>query len=182
VIALVVLAWLPVASAGALYINGVRADEPPAVTLEGVTVRIDAGGNIFIDAPRYNVQVVSAAPAPVVAARPATAAPSAAPLTWYLVSEDQASFGGAVDVYVNGAYVRRLQSGQSQVLVDLSAFVRPGTNTVKFAPLSPASRGELGAYIGGANGSGSTLRIDAPSVTWRAGMSLSAQEYTFVVP
>ncbi len=177
-IALVVLALLTQASAGALYINGVRADEPPAVTLEGVTVRIDAGGNIFIDAPRYNVQVVSAAPAPVVAARPATAAP----LTWYLVSEDQASVGGAVDVYVNGAYVRRLQSGQSQVLVDLSSFVRPGPNTVKFAPVSPASRGELGAYIGGANGSGSTLRIDAPSVTWRAGMSLTSQEYTFVVP
>jgi hypothetical protein len=178
VIALVVLAWLPVASAGALYINGVRADEPPALTLEGVTVRIDAGGNIFIDAPRYNVQVVSAAPA--VAVRPTVA--TAAPLTWYLVSEDQASVGGAVDVYVNGSYVRRLQSGQSQVLVDLSSFVRPGPNTVKFAPVSPASRGELGAYIGGANGSGSTLRIDAPSVTWRAGMSLTSQEYTFVVP
>ncbi len=177
-IALVVLAWLPVASAGALYINGVRADEPPALTLEGVTVRIDAGGNIFIDAPRYNVQVVSAAPA--VAVRPTVA--TAAPLTWYLVSEDQASVGGAVDVYVNGSYVRRLQSGQSQVLVDLSSFVRPGPNTVKFAPVSPASRGELGAYIGGANGSGSTLRIDAPSVTWRAGMSLTSQEYTFVVP
>jgi hypothetical protein len=177
VIALVALALLPLASAGALYINGVRADEPPAVTLEGVTVRIDAGGNIFIDAPRYNVQVVSAAPAPVVAARP-----TAAPLTWYLVSEDLASVGGAVDVYLNGAYVRRLQSGQSQVLVDLSSFVRPGPNTVKFAPVSPASQGDLGAYIGGANGSGSTLRIDAPSVTWRAGMSPTSQEYTFVVP
>jgi hypothetical protein len=181
VIALVALALLPLASAGALYINGVRADEPPAVTLEGVTVRIDAGGNIFIDAPRYNVQVVSAAPA--VAARPTTAATAtAAPLTWYLVSEDLASVGGAVDVYLNGAYVRRLQSGQSQVLVDLSSFVRPGLNTVKFAPVSPASQGDLGAYIGGANGSGSTLRIDAPSVTWRAGMSPTSQEYTFVVP
>ncbi len=179
-IALVLFALLRSASAGVVYINGVRADEPPAITLEGVTVRIDAAGNIFIDAPRYNVQVVSGAPS--LPPTPVRSAAVAAPLTWYLVSEDQASLGGAVDVYVNGSYVRRIESGQTQVLVDLSSFVRSGVNSVKFVPVSPASRGQLGAYIGGANTSGSTLRIDAPAVTWRAAVGQTAQEYTFVVP
>ena len=181
-IALVLLALLREAAAGSIYINGVRADEPPAVTLQGVTVRIDAAGDIFIDAPRYNVQVVSGSTLP---AAPSPAAPSyarASPLTWYLVSEDQASVGGIFDVYVNGAFVRRIESGQSQVLVDLSTFVQPGVNAVKFVPMSAASRGELGAYVGGANPAGPALRIDAPAVTWRASLGRNPQEYTFVVP
>ena len=183
-IALVLLALLREAAAGSIYINGVRADEPPAVTLQGVTVRIDAAGDIFIDAPRYNVQVLSGPDAAQAAAQ-SPAAPSyarASPLTWYLVSEDQASVGGIFDVYVNGAFVRRIESGQSQVLVDLSTFVQPGVNTVKFVPMSVASRGELGAYVGGANPAGPALRIDAPAVTWRASLGRNPQEYTFVVP
>ena len=178
-IALVLLALLREAAAGSIYINGVRADEPPAVTLQGVTVRIDAAGDIFIDAPRYNVQVLSG-PDAAQAAAPSYA--RASPLTWYLVSEDQASVGGIFDVYVNGAFVRRIESGQSQVLVDLSTFVQPGVNAVKFVPMSVASRGELGAYVGGANPAGPALRIDSPAVTWRASLGRNPQEYTFVVP
>lgn len=59
------------ARAGALYINGVRADDAPAVVLERCTVRIDEAGNVFIDAPGYR------APAPAPAASKAVRGPVA---------------------------------------------------------------------------------------------------------
>ncbi len=157
------------AMAGSVYINGVRADAPPPLDLKAVNVRIDAQGNIWIDAPGYQVQVVGGPPpAPV----------PMSTLVWYLVSEDEGSVGGVVDVYVNDRYVRRLQSGQSQVLVDLTSFVQGGTNKVQFVVRTPPT-GRMAAYIGGANPADSTLRIDAPPVTWRSTGSQQVQEFSF---
>lgn len=65
------------ARAGELYINGVRAQGMPVMTMENVTVRFDAQGNIWVDAPQYQVTVVKggtgAPPAP------ATTSPYPAP-------------------------------------------------------------------------------------------------------
>lgn len=78
------LAWIAAAFAGSVYINGVRADVLPEMTLEDVTVRIDGQGNLYIDAPGYRARVVSppgyASPTPAPTyAPPATPAPSYAP-------------------------------------------------------------------------------------------------------
>lgn len=45
------------ALAGAVYVNGVRADVLPEVVLERCTVRLDGQGNVFIDAPGYKVNI-----------------------------------------------------------------------------------------------------------------------------
>ncbi|MSP56808.1 MAG: hypothetical protein EXR69_14585 [Myxococcales bacterium] len=170
------------AFAGSVYINGVRADELPVVSLVGVNVRIDVTGNLYIDAPKYQVQVVggagvpAGAPAPAPSVRPA---PSAS--VWYLVSEDEGSSGGVVEVYVNDRYVRRLESGQAQVLVDLSGYVRPGANRVQFV-VRTAPAGRLAAYIGSGDSSQGVLRIDAPAVSWRSAGAPVTQEFTFTAP
>lgn len=167
--------WLcGLALAGTVYINGVQVDLLPVVTLYGATVRMDQDGNIWIEAPNYKVQVVgggapAAASAPVKVAR-----------TWYLVSEDEGSSGGIVDVYVNDQYVRRLQSGSSQVLLDLSSAVRRGANKVQFVVRSAPS-GRMSAYVGAGDDSSGALRIDAPPVTWRSTSASQVQEYTFTV-
>ena len=48
----------PVTFAGALYINGVRADAVRNMELKDVNIRVDGDGNVWIDAPRYSVEVV----------------------------------------------------------------------------------------------------------------------------
>ncbi|MBM4364831.1 MAG: hypothetical protein FJ102_01340 [Deltaproteobacteria bacterium] len=81
------------ALAGDVYINGVKADVLPVMTMEDVSVRFDQSGNVWIDAPLYRVTVVSpaasqaAAPAPSYTAPPASYSPPAttysAPATAY---------------------------------------------------------------------------------------------------
>lgn len=174
--------WLAgVALAGSVYINGVRVDLLPVVTLHGATVRMDQNGDIWIEAPNYKVEVVGGPPgAYTTPASASTVTPDATGRIWYLVSEDEGSLGGIIDVYVNDKYVRRLQSGQSQVLVDLSAYVHPGSNKVQFVVRS-APTGRMGAYIGAGDDSGDALRIDAPPVTWRSSGAPEVQEYTFTL-
>ena len=71
----------PVTFAGALYINGVRADAVRNMELKDVNIRVDGDGNVWIDAPRYSVEVVQPggeAPAPQNPA-PQTPAPQSPP-------------------------------------------------------------------------------------------------------
>ncbi len=87
------LLFASVALAGGVFVNGVRADVLPPVTLERCTVRVDAQGNIYIDAPGYKVAVTQAgdgpssvpagmygAPAGLSVAAPASAGAAAAPV------------------------------------------------------------------------------------------------------
>lgn len=157
--------------AGSVYINGVRADEPPAMSFENVDVRIDSAGNVYVDAPGYQVQVIGGA-SPAAVSAPASLG------QWYLVSEDEGSTGGIVDVYVNDQFVRRLQSGGTQVLVDLSSVVRPGPNTVQFV-VRQAPTGRLAAYVGVGREGGGGLQLDAPAVTWRSLGAPATQKMTF---
>lgn len=167
------------ALAGSIYINGVRADEPPAVSLVGVDVRIDGSGNVYIDAPRYNVQVVGGG-AP---SAPSQAAPAAAPASsWFLVAEDSGSRGAVADVYVNDRFVRRLSSGDAQVLVDLGPFVVSGYNSVRFVVAQPPEGGALRAYVGAGGVASGALRMDTPAVNWTAVGSQPDQRFSFVVP
>jgi hypothetical protein len=177
------------AGAATVYVNGVRADSLPEMSMRDVDVRVDAQGNIWIDAPRYKVEVVDGGVAavaggvvmtspPVYPTTPApppavvtswTAAPSrVAAATWYLVTEDAGSAGDDVEVTVNGKSVCHVRSGEGQVLVDLAPWLLPGPNTVAFNP-TPAGRpggGPLTLSVGRALSSGGVLRMDSPPVRY----------------
>lgn len=187
------LALVAAAFAGSVYINGVRADLLPEMTLEDVTVRIDGAGNLYIDAPGYRARVVSppaeptsqtytppprvasavppvAAPAPVAATPPSAspASPAAAVGTWWLVTEDNDSAGHQLEVLVNGTLVRRVRSGEPQLILDLSSFLRSGTNTVTITALPSPSLGGgvLNVYVGRGGNAGGTIRIDEPEIRY----------------
>jgi hypothetical protein len=160
----------PVTFAGALYINGVRADAVRDMELKDVNIRVDGDGNVWIDAPRYSVEVLqpggqtapaapqapTAPPAPmppVVAPTPITA-PVAAPMapaavsgaevaagTWWLVTEDNQSTGHTIDVYISGVLVKTIKSGDEAVLMDISRYVRRGQNEVLISARAGASLG-----------------------------------------
>lgn len=200
--------WMTTAAlAGKLYVNGVEigtVDCPPLAgqTFDGVQVAFDAAGNLQIVAPRYQIEVVDPAtgkpatpkPAPAAATAAPAPAPTGAPTPpeggqgiaagrWWLVTEDNASSGHSVDVYVNGALVRHVVSGESQVIEDISAWLRPGDNEVKIRSISPGTGegGTLYVYLGtGSNDSG-TVVMDPPQVQYGVGASKSGtyeRQYT----
>lgn len=199
-------ALLPSLLAGSVYINGVRADLLPEVTLNDATVRFDSQGNIWIDAPGYRVEVLPPAeyagsrstspsapaptpPAAAVATVPPVSGASASrvPLaTWWLVSEDNASSGQALEVVVNGTLAKRIASGDPQIILDLAPWLRPGPNTVVITPVPNGAQGggALVLYAGrGANLSG-TIHLDNPDVVYtrRAADGGGARQFTLTVP
>ena len=61
---MLLLAWLAQAVAADVYLNGVKASGLTNFELKDVNVRIAANGDVYIDAPRYSIEVVSAPKAP----------------------------------------------------------------------------------------------------------------------
>lgn len=207
------LLWLTSAAlAGHVYINGVNVDSLRDVTFDNVSVTIDAQGNLHVDAPGYTIEVVdpggtapapSPAPAPVpVTPAPVTPAPpgppAPAPMTasppaggvqtghWWLLTEDNASVGHTVHVFVNGVKVTVLQSGADPFILDIGPWLHSGPNTVEIKSNSAdASGGALYVYMGeGGNDSG-TIVMDAPSVQFGLGPSRNgphSRTYQLAVP
>jgi hypothetical protein len=160
-IALTVAASLApmLALAGSVFLNGVNIDSVKNTRFEKATVRIDAEGNVHIDAPGYAARVTtvtpSPAPAPAAPATPVAApdsgvttpaqapaassqapAPAAVPdrisQRYWLVTE-QTTPGMTdfdIDVYVNSRWLRRLRNNEDQVVVDITRQLRPGPNAV----------------------------------------------------
>lgn len=182
-----------------VYVNGVRADVLPVTTLTGVTVRFDAAGNVWIDAPTYAASTRDVAPAvspgslsaaPVATVRAASGSTGTGPPSgsWWLVTDDAGSVGQSLEVYVNEVLVRRVASGEPQVLLDLGAYLHPGPNTVRIVARPPAAApaGALSVYVGRGSATGDTVRIATIDLRYsrRAedGLAGSVKEYTVLVP
>ncbi|MBZ4332727.1 hypothetical protein ACIHQR_15270 [Corallococcus coralloides] len=144
------------ALAGSVFLNGVKIDGVTNTRFEKATVRIDAEGNVHIDAPGYAARVTTVTPTPpppstatppaaapldagVAAQAPAPAAPAASATApgritqrYWLVTE-QTTPGMTefdIDVYVNSRWLRRLRNNEDQVVVDITSQLRPGANAV----------------------------------------------------
>ena len=161
------LAVLSLAQAGSLYVNGIRADSLRDMEFKNVNLRIDANGDIYVDAKNYTIK--ASEPAPVNAPPPAIEAGVAAGHYW-LVTEDNASAGHTVEVRVNGVVVRTIRSGDPQVILDLAQYLRPGENQLTMAalpaPLAP-SGGVLHLYVGGGRNDNGVVRMESPQVDFQ---------------
>ena len=175
-------ALMATAHAGTLYVNGVRADGLRDFEFKSVTVRVDAEGNVWVDAPQYRIEV-QGTPEPVVPpaattaeARPTddvTRVPSSESAVapqgrYWLVTEDNASAGHTVDVVVNGNLVHKIQSGDGQVILDLGRYLKSGSNTIIFnaLPTSSLDGGALFVYVGTGSNNAGTLELDDPLITY----------------
>jgi len=159
------LAW-----ATTVYLNGVRVDVLPDLNLEGVDVRLDSAGNVWITAPRHTVRPVTpAAPPATGSPAPADPAPTAVPAgTWWLVTVDESGGGAVVDVIVNGVTIRRVRSGEPQLLLDLAPYLRRGRNDVRFSvPAGTVPQGgPLTLYVGRGSTAGGTVRIEKADIRY----------------
>lgn len=174
------IALIGAALAGTVYINNLPVETLPVVEMRNVTVRFDADGNIWIDAPNYRVQQV-APPTYVPGQTTASGVPAG---RWWLVTDDAGSVGSTVDVMVNGQVVRRVLSGQPQLIMDIGPWLRPGENEISLLiqPGTPAG-GPLHVYVGQGVQQDGTIRLDAPEVRWsrRAGDPAEGSIRTFKV-
>lgn len=189
---MILLSLLPAALAGSVYINGVRADLLPEMTMKNVSVRFDADGNVWIDAPGYKVQVLPpgemAGATPLPSGADATVSYRVPVGSWWLVTEDAASSGVELEVLINGTLARHVSSGEAQVILDISPFLRAGSNTVVVNPLpsTPNGGGTLSVYIGRGSNVQGTIHLDNPEIAYTRrsseGSNLGARQYTFTVP
>lgn len=149
-----VLWFASLALAGAVYVNGASV-EPRSlsgVSLAGATVRFDAQGNVHITAPGYEAKpaVQPGSRPPVIA--PVPAASGVTYGRWWIVTEDQGSKGHLVDVYINGTLATTIRSGQGTQLVELSKWLRLGSNEVVLRSVSSNPGGGPLTVFAGAGG------------------------------
>lgn len=161
----VALLFASLASAGELYVNGVRATGLRDQSFEGADVRIDAQGDIHITAPNYVVHSLEPE-VPTPAPPPAAQAVSAG--RYWLVTEDHRSSGHTVEMFVNGNLVRRIRSGDPQLILDLGPWLIVGSNDVTFSALpgpQPAG-GAMHVYIGTGYNDAGVIRLHDPQIDY----------------
>ena len=183
------LGLLSTALAGSIYINGVKADGITNFELDDVDVVIDSKGDVYIDAPRYAIEVrspggdtVSPGPVPVVQADGTISTDPAEPTgleaeSWWLVSEDNGSLGQEITVTIGGQPVAVVKSGDPQLMLDVSAFLRTGDNVVTFTSAGgDIGGGILSLYIGPGTNNGGTLQLESPALEYARRASDAAPE------
>lgn len=125
------LAFLvPLAAGADVFLNGVNITGVRGQTFEKATVRIDAQGNIHIDAKGYAVSGGSGGAAPSTGTTPIRAGRITG--RYFLVTSQNVVGASQYDIdfYVNAKWIRKLRSEQEQIVVDITRYLRPGRNKV----------------------------------------------------
>jgi hypothetical protein len=184
--------------AGTIYVNGVDVTGLRGQSFDNVTITFDSNGDVHISAPQYEIEVVdptaatvpppTTSPTPPPAAIPEPAPPEPSGVAegrWWLITEDNGSVGHSVEIIINDVRVQTVKSGGEQLIEDVAAWLRPGTNKIRMVSISmDAGGGALYIYLGtGSNDSG-TLVMDTPDVQFGLGASRSGtytRDYTIEV-
>jgi hypothetical protein len=157
-----------------VYLNGVNIDGLRGQKFEKCkAVRIDDRGDVYLECPGYQVEHPAAAAPPAPAPLIPAAVAAAMTKRYWLVSEekDSASAQYDVDVFINARFIRKIKAGEPQVVVELTKYLRSGTNKVLFAAskrpgerksASPASFLKL--VVGEGEAGGNTVTIDNPLI------------------
>jgi hypothetical protein len=161
--------------AASVFLNGVNIDGVRGQSFEKCrSVRVDDKGNLQLDCPAYQAERSGVSPAVVLPSIPvagASLAPPSLSKHYFLVTEQ--SDGGAaqydVDVYVNSKWVRKVRSGDEQIVLDISRFLSPGPNKLLFAatkrtPKAGPAASFVRFIVGEGESSGAQVLIDNPLV------------------
>lgn len=120
------------ALAADVYINGVHVEGLSGQQFDKVTVKFDAKGDVWIEAPGYNIKKVQVGPT-----NTGTTVMSSDAITkkYFLVTEQNVPGMTEynVDVFVNSKFVRTLRSSEEQIVSDITKHFRPGKNAVMIA-------------------------------------------------
>jgi hypothetical protein len=161
------------AALASIFLNGVNIDGVRNQAFDKCkTVLIDERGDVRLDCPGYQVEA-PAAPAPKPAA-PA-AAPAAAITKHYWLVTDQSEPGAAqydLDLFLNGKWLRKLKSGEDQIVMEVTKLLQPGANKLLVAATKRLEGGRRSAsatanvrvIVGEGEASAGSVTIDNPLV------------------
>jgi hypothetical protein len=170
-----------------VFLNGVNIDGLRSQAFEKCkSVKIDDRGDLHLECPGYQVETQSAAPAQpaatVVPLAPSVSASSLVPAPvpvsiykhYWLVSEekDGAQAQYDLDVFVNSKWLRKLKSGEGQIVLEVTKYLQPGPNKVLFAATKRLDGGRkstsaasfLKVTVGEGESGGNTVMIDNPLI------------------
>ncbi len=167
-LAVPLLIAVPARADRGVFLNGVRADSVRDQTFSNATVRIDSVGNVHITAPGVKVRRIPQGP-------PETAA-DLVHRYWLISSKSKpGATRYAIDVFLNGRYVRRVLSPGPHVTLDVTEYLKPGKNVVKLTarkdtslpPISNSPADFLKLLLGPGRRVGEQLVIDTTLVEYR---------------
>jgi hypothetical protein len=155
--------------AASIYLNGVNIDGVKAQSFEKCrSVRLDEKGNVHLDCPGYQAESLGGG-LPTIPLASASVVPSRLSKHYFLVTEqsDGAAAQYDVDVYVNSKWVRKVRSGDEQIVLDISRFLNAGSNKLLFAATKRAAKaGTASSFVrlivGEGESTGSQVLIDNP--------------------
>src|SRR5438105_11496990 len=159
--------------AASIFLNGVNIDGVKAQSFDKCrSVRLDEKGNVYLDCPGYQAESMGGgAPLalPTISVGGASLVSSRLSKHYFLVTEqnDGATAQYDVDVYVNSKWVRKVRSGDEQIVLDITRFLSPGRNKLLFAATKRASKtGPATSFVrfivGEGESSGAQVLIDNP--------------------
>jgi len=140
-IALVIVLAFAAASALAadVILNGKKITGMSNVDFGKVHVRLDAAGNVRIDAPEFKVQEVAppgtkSSPPPKAAEPTPPPNPAGLQKQYFVVTEGSQPGGTGYDVklMINNKYIKTLPDTIPQHVVELNEFLKKGANSISF--------------------------------------------------
>ena len=202
-IAVALLVVPAAASAKAVYLNDVRIDNVQGIRnlkLEKATVRIDDKGDIFIDAPGYQIKIVdqsaggsSGQSTNTTVISDENVADAKLTRRYFLVTE-QTALGLTeydIDVYINSKWVKKLKGTDEQTYWEVTRHLTPGRNVILLNARKVGS-GNRKSYspdhtfrviIGEGNVGGNHVMIDRTVVDFKrtaADQENVSKEFSFV--
>jgi len=176
----------PLSYARAVYLNGVDISQVRNQKFRKATITIDANGDIRIDAPGYQVEVVE----PVKGCCADTLPPSQGgpnPLLskrYYLTSQPSPNGRAQYDFYisVNGVDYKTIKADAPQIIMEISAWLHRGDNEIVITAKKNVATGrksfaetdQARLIVGLGHEEGKTVRID----NVKADVKVSAAEIT----
>jgi hypothetical protein len=160
-----------------VYLNGVNIDGLRSQTFERCrSVKIDEHGDVRLDCPGYQVESQTAPTAPAAPPPPVVTAGAGAPTAitkhYFLVTEqnDGALAQYDIDVFVNSKWIRKVKSGDAQIVLEITKYLSPGPNKVLFAATkhmeagrkSTAAASYVKFIVGEGESGGNNVMIDNP--------------------
>ena len=137
-VALAALLVAPMASDRNVYLNGVEIPDLRNQTFKDATVYIDDVGDVHIDSSRYKVEVVDEDGKPGGAAsevkeNDAAGANPQLRQRYFLVTKPSEGGRAQYDVVikVNGVVRRTIKAADPQLIIEVSAWFKAGSNTVE---------------------------------------------------
>ncbi len=179
-VSLAVVLWPIEASARTVFLNGVKLDANVTIqpqTFKDCDVRFDDKGDIHIVAKGYKV-AVSGNPG----TSPPASRPAAGPRGFWLITK-QTQRGAVqydVDVFINGTHVKKVQSIDEPIVVDVTKYVRlNAVNTVRLVATKNVAGGRSSAspdetmeiLLGAGTAGGGTVTVDQVHVSFKRNAS-----------